>query len=416
MTIHFVQHNMDLLLVYHLDEGINELDEKFKQYQNYKVKKVFTFWEKYETDDDFIREDNDFILENDDETCIFKLGTLNDDGYYCINKDILDLKYDLWLSQDIEPDIKMFRAERDISVFKKLDKIIDEQIIVGGNHEKAISIEDFQQFIKKFPTTTELNRYAGARVEQVLSDYFATMSPEEEKLSRFLNKKLNAKIEPNSKVEHKPILIELEIKKFEYIYQELEEMLKKPSKIYTEAQWQNKIIDLIKLIFPKYIAVFSNVTIKDNYTKEKESNRYLDLLLVDFNGNIDILELKKPFENKVLSNRPSYRDNYVAHKELSGAIMQAEKYIFHLNKGGKNCELQLNERFKDELPENFTIKITNPKAIILTGRSHEFDDRQRLDFEIIKRQYSNISDIMTYDDLLYRVGNILESLRLNSNK
>jgi hypothetical protein len=39
------------------------------------------------------------------------------------------------------------------------------------------------------------------------------------------------------------------------------------------------------------------------------------------------------------------------------------------------------------------------------------DAGQELDLEIIKRKYANVVDIMTYDDLLRRLGNIIGSLR-----
>ena len=41
-----------------------------------------------------------------------------------------------------------------------------------------------------------------------------------------------------------------------------------------------------------------------------------------------------------------------------------------------------------------------------------------LDFEVIKRQYSNVMDIITYDDLLRRLERIIASLqhRLTHNQ
>lgn len=53
--------------------------------------------------------------------------------------------------------------------------------------------------------------------------------------------------------------------------------------------------------------------------------------MVDANGNIDVIEIKKPFDDILLS-RGIYRGNSVPTKELSGTIMQAEKYLFHLSK------------------------------------------------------------------------------------
>lgn len=90
--------------------------------------------------------------------------------------------------------------------------------------------------------------------------------------------------------------------------------------------------------------------------------------------------------------------------------MQAEKYLFHLSKWGHAGEQEIYNKRKSELPTWIELKITNPKAIILLGRDNDFVGQQRFDFEIIRRKYANMLDIMTYDDLLRRVGNIIEMM------
>jgi hypothetical protein len=83
--------------------------------------------------------------------------------------------------------------------------------------------------------------------------------------------------------------------------------------------------------------------------------------------------------------------------------MQIEKYIFYLNKWGKKGEEKLTEYYKDELADDFKIKITNPSGIIILGRNKGLTNEQIQDFEVIKRQYKNVIDIMTYDDLIDRL-------------
>lgn len=58
------------------------------------------------------------------------------------------------------------------------------------------------------------------------------------------------------------------------------------------------------------------------------------------------------------------------------------------------------------------VKVINPQGILLAGRSNELTEEQKQDFELIKRQYKHVVDIMTYDDLLFRLGNIIKSLKL----
>lgn len=91
--------------------------------------------------------------------------------------------------------------------------------------------------------------------------------------------------------------------------------------------------------------------------------------------------------------------------------MQIEKYIFYLNKSGKEIENKLTKKYKNELPDNLEIKITNPNAIIIMGRDNKMDENQLHDFEIIKRKYKNVIDIFTYDDLLRRLKMIISQLK-----
>ena len=44
------------------------------------------------------------------------------------------------------------------------------------------------------------------------------------------------------------------------------------------------------------------------------------------------------------------------------------------------------------------------------GRSNHFNRQQKDDFELIKRQYKHIAEIMTYDDLIQRIDNIIAAL------
>ena len=123
------------------------------------------------------------------------------------------------------------------------------------------------------------------------------------------------------------------------------------------------------------------------------------------NGFVDILEIKKA-DVRMLTQ---YRNNYVATREISGAIQQIEKYIFCLNSSDK-AKVDVSKKLTETLPEGVEIKIVNPQGILLAGRSNEFTDEQKKDFELIKRQYKHVEDIMTYDDLAQRLRNIIASL------
>jgi hypothetical protein len=381
--------------------SVQWLDEKLRQDDEVTLRRTFTF-----ATGDLVSQAQQ-VDDEDGAKRIFKLGT-SEDGYYKVNKTILGLKYDLLLDKTMKLEPQVFIANREISVFRRIDELVDEQIIVGGENEGAIPLADFQHLLETFPTSTELTHYARSRISRVLKDYFGTLSDAEGKLNRYLaRKKRLAATSRNS------ILENFELQKFEYIRSELEGMLK-DTDIYTEKNWQKKILELLLFVFPKYIAVLENVHIKDFYSKAgKVTDGYIDLMLVDANGNIDIIEVKKPFANALLS-RNKYRDrHHTPRTELAGSVMQAEKYLFHLNKWGQPGEREIYDKRKSELPDGLELKITNPKAMILLGRDNDFSGEQRFDFEIIRRKYANMIDIMTFDDLLRRLENIIAMMRRN---
>jgi len=395
----FAEENQ-LLLTYQPDRfnDARWLDEKLRQDGEVTLRRTFTF-----TGADLLTPSAS-SEERDDSERIFLLGLL-EDGYYKINGDVLSLKHDLLLDSGMTLVPSTFIAQRDISVFRRIDELIDEPIVVGGDNESAIPLADFEQLLKTFPTSTELTHYARARIVRVLKDYFGTISDAEGQLNQYLKRK--KKLPAASR---ESIVSNFELQKFEYVHAELESMLKQVD-AYSEKDWQAKILGLLLFVFPKYVAVLENVHIKDFYTNaSKTTDRYIDLMLVDANGNIDIIEVKKPFPNAMVS-RSTYRDSHTPKKELAGSVMQAEKYLFHLSKWGHAGEKEIYNKRKSELPTWIELKITNPKAMILLGRDNDFVGQQRFDFEIIRRKYANMLDIMTYDDLLRRVGNIIEMMR-----
>src|SRR6266852_3824937 len=55
--------------------------------------------------------------------------------------------------------------------------------------------------------------------------------------------------------------------------------------------------------------------------------------------------------------------------------------------GGVVGEADITNRQSPYLPNGFTLKITNPKAIVIAGRSNKLSVQQLFDFELIKRKY-----------------------------
>jgi Shedu protein SduA, C-terminal len=313
--------------------------------------------------------------------------------YYCFPKARLSLEHDLFIHEDTRLERKLFVAERGISIFPKIDRMIDGSIYLGGGNEGAIPISVYNELLKAFPNTYELNRYASARISSVLSSYIDTKEDYEERYQKYLNSKVSKK---GANLQFR--FSKIEMMKYTSLLEKLNSMLDDEVS-YTEAQWQEELLQIILILYPKYIHVFKEAPVRDTYNN---SNRNIDYLLVDSSGNTDIIEIKKPFDKCIVTER-TYRDNYIPLRELSGTVMQIEKYIFYLNKWGRKGEDKLTEYYKDELAENFQIKITNPSGIIIMGRKKGMSKGQQQDFEVIKRKYKNIIDIITYDDLIERL-------------
>lgn len=393
-----------LLAVYEPQNNSNEWVDRHLREKGYVLfRRTFRFTENLHITDS---ED----LKSLESNRTFALATFEGE-FYKIDKKILGLKHDLLLHKDLDIYTEIFVAYREISIFRKIDNLVDEPISIGGPSEDSIPISEFIALLQTFPNTTELTHYAGSRIARILKSYFVTMSDPQKKLETYLQKKQLI----TTKKPQVSLIMEYELQKFVYIREELDQMLKEVDS-YAENEWQKIISNFLLFIFPKYISVLENVQIKDFYfNRETPTNRFIDLTLVDSNGTLDILEIKKPFANGVLRSR-KYRDNFIPQIELSGAVMQVEKYIFHLTKWGRIGEDTIQKKYIDKLPFNCKINITNPSGMIILGRDLDFSEEQKFDFEIIKRKYANILDIMTYDDLLKRLDNIISVLQNKTAK
>jgi len=310
---------------------------------------------------------------------------------------------------------KSFAAERNISVLGAIADLMapDQPIVIGGRRPDAIPAPDYEALLRKFPNTGEMNRYAAARVATIVGDYIQPLKDAREQYERYLTRRRSSA--PDRPLDQLAVM-QAEIDKYIFIRDTVTEWLANGAD-RSEGDWQKMIVNFLLLIFPKYVAVLSNVKIADAYSAPgKITDRFIDLALVDAGGSIDVIEVKKPFDDALLARRP-YRDNYIPAKELAGGIMQAEKYLFHLSKWGLAGEKALSARYKDKLPPGMMIRITNPKAMMILGRDRRPDGTaalaadQALDLEIIKRKYANMIDVMTYDDLLRRLDNIIAALR-----
>ena len=358
------------------------------------------------------REDQTTI---DNFTFRFVLAT-SDGDYYRIPGRHLRLKSDvLMVKAGLDWERKLFVAERNVSIFLRISKLVgpDKEIVIGGPREDAIPVDVFTEMLRKFPNKGELDRYASARVANIIGEYIDPQRDFRAHYEAYLDRRKSSTMKDEPL--RAPELIGSEIEKFVLIRDTIRSWLASGER--TEDQWQKMLLGFLQLIFPKYVAVLEKVPVEDRYSKPgKVTMREIDLAMVDVNGNIDVIEIKKPF-NDVLLRKTQYRDNFVPTKDLSGTIMQAEKYLLHLGKWGLAGEERLTAKYAAKLPGDLKIRITNPKAMLILGRDRKPDGTSALepgqlfDLEVIKRKYANMIDIITYDDLLRRLDNIIASLQ-----
>ena len=409
--IRFVINKRRVVLKYEPEStGASWVLDKLKTHHEVTLSRVFTF-----TKSDLISGPAETEDEEDGEPVYrFRFATRRG-GYFRIAGRKLGVSNDVLIAdQGITLERKVFVAERNIGIFRRIAKVKqdDAELVIGGDREDSIPIEVFRELLNKFPNSGELKRYASARVETIIGEFFDGMKSARDNYEVYLSKR-------KSSVSDQPLeqeqLLQAEIDKFVYLRDTISAWLENAD-ARTEQDWQRMIRKVILLIFPKYIAVLEEVEIADFYSSPNgKKKRYIDLCLVDASGNIDIIEIKKPSDNVILS-KALYRDNSLPAKELSGSIMQAEKYLFHLSKWGVAGERDLSKKHRAKLPSQMPIRIANPKAIIILGRDclpgseQPLSESQMLDLEVIKRKYANMMDILTYDDLLRRLENIIASL------
>ena len=349
----------------------------------------------------FYKSDISYIHDDEGEIVDFILGKLNPEGYFYVKGRLLGIQYDVYIYKDINISEDFFTGIRSISIFKEISKVVFQDIYIGGTNSETIPYKDFTLMLKEFPNHYEIDKYIKDRLSFILENYFDSASSIRGKYELYMNKKKSTQGE-----DLKEILRENEIVKYETILNKLEIMLS--SKIgYSEKQWQIEILQIILLLYPKYVYAFDEAPVYDSYRKK---DRRIDFVLVDSTGNVDIIEIKKPMDGNMLT-KTRHRDNFIPLKELSGAVMQVEKYIYHLNKSGLTGELKLTSKYKSKIPSGFNIKITNPGGMIIMGRDTDLSKDQKEDLEIIKRKYKNVIDIITYDDLLRRLKFIISAWR-----
>ena len=352
-----------------------------------------TFW---------VNKTNIVEINQDDESICFTIAKTKE-NYYLLDREVFGIKHNISIEKKLNISDKWFITYPKTSVIKKIDELLQDDLCIVADEngeENYLPSRAFLELIEVFPNSYEVKKYVSSRISYLLSTYVEGVWKNKESYERYLEKK-----EANLPLSSFPNIKLMGYEMYKKAYDELELMLKN-SMSYSEKEWQRRIYEIICVLYPKYIARFREIEVGTDGRHMKTP----DFILVDSAGFVDILEIKKPDGIKVVSTT-EYRNNYVASRDLEGAIVQIEKYIYILNHEGEARVKKIQDKVRNHLPSNFRLKVVNPQGILLLGRSNNLTDEQLFDFEIIKRQHKNIVDIMTYDDLLKRFRNILNQIK-----
>lgn len=359
----------------------------------------------------FLINENNSIISKDESSVYVKVAYIND-GFYRLNNDTFGISHYIYFEKEITFKAKYFVLPNRISIIRKIDEVINDDLYVLNNDnrekENAITINELIALIKNFPNRKEKELYAELRVSELLSNYLSVDNAIEEKFFRIVNRKNKILIEKPSNLSI--ISDELRIEELNEAKISLENLIKNEARYkINEKAYQKAVFDVFKILFPKYLYSAREVLIPgiDNHDKQP------DFVACDYSGFLDIVEIKKP-ETQLLANG-LYRNNYVPSNDLKGVIQQVEKYTYCLNKcNDKEIAKISNDKFKSEIPTDFVIKSMNPQGIIIVGNRNQLINDQMLeDFELIKREFKNIIDIYTYDQLLEMLNNSIKAISNN---
>ncbi len=346
----------------------------------------------------FINRDTKYKII-DDDTIEFVIGELDGD-YYKLDKNVFQTNNIFYFQKDFKLKANYFFQLNKISILRKIDKVIANDLYIGGKVLNAIPEDIYINMIKNFPNTTECIKYQNMRIEFLCESYISPIKNNKQDYIDYVNKKdekiTNVGLNINEKI------VNSELFKYEYILSKLKVMLNESEK-YSEDDWQMAIAKILMLLNSNYIGFLEKLRIP---IEEEGEFREPDFLLVDASGFIDIIEIKKA-DNIQILNKREYRNNFIPSQELSGAIMQCNKYCFWLTQNRKNNEALISKKIKEKYGIDMNINIRSPKFTIILGRSIDFTERQKKDFKTIKNQYNNVNEILTYDDIIIKLERII---------
>ncbi|RZK18243.1 MAG: DUF4263 domain-containing protein [Flavobacterium sp.] len=188
----------------------------------------------------------------------------------------------------------------------------------------------------------------------------------------------------------------------------LQEVIKNYEKLLKEnppeSSWQDFFNNYITLFDSRYAHKLDYKNITTGITK------YPDLVLVDIYGYVDFYELKK--SGMPLLQFDNSHKSFYWSKELAMTIAQASDYLQKARENSISYAKTIKEETATAESDGIEVNIINPRAIIVAGTKEELNTvKKRHHFKNLRESLKDIEFVL-YDELLDRLKNLLNSIKL----
>lgn len=171
-----------------------------------------------------------------------------------------------------------------------------------------------------------------------------------------------------------------------------------------ESSWQKFFDEYITLFDTRYAHKINYKNIATGITK------YPDLVLVDIYGYIDFYELKK--SSTPLIQYDSSHKTWYWTKDVSMVIAQATDYLQKSKENAISYTKAIKEETETESEEGIDVNIINPRVIIVAGSTKELNTTKKLNhFKNLRESLKDIEFVL-YDELLERLKNLLDKIKI----
>jgi len=278
--------------------------------------------------------------------------------------------------------------------FQRLKKRLS-RIAYESKIEKGKYVDEF--FYDTFPnhytieSETSRSRYLRVinNIDKDIIQHFDKNTVE--KFEEFYEQLISTKYKAKDKKTRLVTRTKIKIDKLavDNVISEFESLLKGTT---SETDWGKFLLKNLFLVDSKYLKAISELNVV------LAGARKVDFGLIDYQGHLDIFEIKKPSTD--LLSKKQDRGNYYFHTDTIKAITQAEKYLYQAE--GKRDILEKDILIEKEL----SVKVIKPRAILLIGNTSQLDtEKKKIDFRILRNSLKNV-EIVLFDELLDRLKNL----------